>query len=260
MHRRQFLAASAALLLPSASAGAFQDTATPEVAPNHHGRPRPIVLGDGIELVDYRIYPSPDVPRIIGEITSTRDDMVDSPVVSITFPDLGEDGLAWAAPVLPVMPPGESNMIFGVLPVGISTEEQLQSAAYALCSPAGPGPFSELHKTLQLRIEILEEELLESTLRIEATIENESTIPSRWTSVRGLIRDRLDRLAGTMPERELRWLGPGQQRAFTGWQSANNDNPGNPFLMLKGETGYSVELHGGSLGPLLVPGCNALFE
>jgi hypothetical protein len=74
------------------------------------------VLGDGIELVDYRIYPSQDVPRIIGEIISTRDDMVDSPVVSIIFPELWEEGLAYAPPLLPVMRPGESNMIFGVLP------------------------------------------------------------------------------------------------------------------------------------------------
>ncbi len=97
MHRRQFLAASAALLLPTSPLRAAQDTATPAATPNHHGRPRPIVLGDGIELVDYRIYPSTDAPRIIGEIISTRDDMVDSPVMSITFPDLGVEGLAWAA-------------------------------------------------------------------------------------------------------------------------------------------------------------------
>lgn len=255
MHRRQFLAAATSLLLPSASARAFQVEATPDATPTHHGRPRPIVLGDGIELIDYRIYPSPDVPRVIGEISSTRDDMVDAPVVSISFPDLGEDGFAWASPLLPVMGPGEANMIFGVLPDSIDTNSKLQAAAFTLCTPAEPGSLTELHRDLRLKVEGVKEERRKRAFHIEAAILNEGVQPVIRTKVRGMVRDSNDRIAGALREVDLSKLWPNQSKPFGFWESERDDIPANPFRLLDDDDRFTIELHPGTIGTMVAAYC-----
>lgn len=257
MHRRQFLAASAALLLPTAPVRAAQDAVTPAATPNHHGRPRPIVLGHGIELVDYRIYPSTDVPRIIGEIVSTRDDMVDSPVVSITFPDLDANGLAWAAPVLPVMRSGESNMIFGVLPEGV--QNRLEYATFGLCESVNLGALTELSESVRLRPELVNDDRKSDSLHLTGKIFNDGQEPTQWIKIRGLARDDSGRYVGALPEIDLWNLRPGESKSFSIWQSRKSDQPANPFRMVSSGLELELELHPGTMGYSTAPGCAALF-
>lgn len=260
MHRRRFLAASAALLLPAGTARAFQGKVTPAATPAHHGRPRPIVLGEGIELIDYRIYPSTDVPRIIGEISSTRDEMVDSPVVSITFPDLGEDGLSWAPPVLPVMRPGESNMIFGVLPSQIDSEEQLQEADFGLCAPVRSGPLTSLHASLNLRIELIDGEHWETAQWIQARIHNDAEEPVQWTKIRGLVRDSHGRYVGATGELDMWSLWPEAPKEFTLWLSTGDEIAANPYRLLNGSSTYFTDLFPGTIGNITAPACASVFD
>jgi hypothetical protein len=256
MHRRQFIGmiAGAASLSPLL-AMARQD-ATPAATPEHHGRPRPIVLGDGIELVDYRIYPSQDVRRIIGEISSTRDDMVDSPVVSITFPDIeGSEGFAYAPAILPVMRPNQSNMIFGVLPDVIDTDEKLESATFGLCSAVGSGQYSAEESRLKLRISDLAVDHFPTRQLFYGVINNESLENVPYAMIRGLVRDSNDRYAGCTPAIMMRRLDPLSSQEFSFWSAQSIDTLANPYPMLDGSPNYSTELFAGGLGPITAPGC-----
>lgn len=241
MHRRQFLAA--ALLFPASSVRAAQAIATPAATPNHHGRPRPILLGDGIELVDYRIYPSSDVPRIIGEIISTRDDMADSPVVSITFPELREEGLAWATPVLPVMRPGESNMIFGVLPNGIAFNAQLEAASFGLCSSVRSGAFSDRFAKTDFSFAFTEESYWQRSLNVRGIATNNGPGPIEYTAIQGIVRDNNDRYVGAIPRAHAGHFQSGQTKDFFLWASTDHPTLADPYSMLAEETPYNVEVH-----------------
>lgn len=263
MHRRQFInAAAGALLLPAGLARARQDPApdaTPAATPQHHGRPRPIVLGDGIELIDYRIYPSPDVPRIIGEISSTRDEMVDSPVISITFPDLGADGLAYAPPVLPVMRPGESNMIFGVLPAGIDSDEQLQAANFGLCAEVAPGEQTALNGPHEWELSDVEEDRRPGAQYFTGNLTNTGTLRATSPILQGIVRDAANRYVGTTSKGELGNMPAGFTRPFSLWSAADIDNSANPYVFLGESLSYSTELVPGVVGLRTLPGCPSLF-
>lgn len=263
MHRRKFISAVAGtLLLPplpaSGRQGQIVEPASSPI-PAHHGRQRPILLGDGIELIDYRIYPSDDVPRIIGEITSTRDEMIDSPVVSVIFDHLGADGLAYAPPILPVMRPGQSNMIFGVLPKEIDTDEKLQQAEFGLCAPVSAGRFTETHADLRLRIEVLSQERWETAQRIDGEIHNDGPIPVQWTKVKGFIRDATDRYAGLTRELDMWGLPPGEVKSFTLWSSNADQIIANAYRLLQGSADYRTELFPDVASHIVNPGCPAIF-
>jgi hypothetical protein len=256
MHRRQFIGMVAGAVGLSPLQGIARQNATPAATPEHHGRPRPIVLGDGIELVDYRIYPSRDVRRIIGEISSTGEDMVDSPVVSITFPDIeGSDGFAYAPAILPVMHPGQSNMIFGVLPDEIDTNEKLESATFGLCGGVGPGKYAAEESRLNVRISDLVVDHRTNGQRFHGVITNEGLEAAPYTVIRGLVRDNIDRYVGCTPAITIRRLDPSSSLEFAFWSAQSVDILANPYLMLDGTLNYSAELFPGVLGPITAPGC-----
>lgn len=264
MHRRQLIRSLAAgLLLPPAAMTTLAREAeegTPVAMPRHHGLPRPVALGDGIELIDYRVYPSTDVPRIIGEIVNTGDEMVDSPVVSVIFPDLGTDGLAYAPPFLPVMRPGESNLIFGVLPAGIDTGEKLAAAEFGLCAPVGPGEHSERLRGVDLRVTVETDSYYWSdSLNVIGVVQNDGTETVALAGVNGLVRDQHGRYVGVCAEHVIGDLAPGATHDYLLWAWTANTSQADPYALLNGSTDYSVDVVAGIAKPLLLPGCPAIL-
>ena len=263
MHRRQFInAAAGALLLPTGLAHAKQGEATnstPQATPQHHGRPRPIVLGEGIELIDYRIFPSEDVPRIIGEISSTRDEMVDSPVISITFPELGVNGLAYAPPGLPVMRPGESNMIFGVLPQGIDSNEKLQSAEFGLCAPVAAGRLTKANVSRAWSFTDMEKDKRVGSQLLTGNLRNDASSIAITPVVQGLVRDANGRYVGTTLKADFSNIAPGGLRPFSIWATKNGYNVANPYLLLGDSIEYTTTLVPSAGGLRVNPGCSSLF-
>lgn len=258
MNRRHFLGMLAgAALLPRPSANA-QDVATPAATPQHSGRPRPIVLGDGIELIDYRIYPSEGVRRIIGEIWSTREEMVDSPVISMTFPDVEEmGGFAYAPPVTPVLRPGESTMIFGVLPDKIDSEDKLATGEFGLCSPVVQGEHTDLYAGLRLSVSRDVLDFRETALNVQGEVRNDGNTRAAFTNVRGFIRDRNGRYAGCTTTVNTGHIVPGGTRKYSLWAGTTVKILANPFVLLNDDIAYSVDIVPGLVDTLTAPGCSS---
>lgn len=263
MHRRTLLRslAGGALLpaTPFLARGQEIPGATPDALPRHYGLPRPVALGDGIELVDYRIYPSPDVPRIIGEIVNIGDETVDAPVVSVSFEKLGSDGMAYAPPFLPAMRPGESNLIFGILPNEITTNEQLATARFDVCAPIGPGEHAERLLELDLQVTVAEELYWADSLNVTGTLQNAGTASVTQPAVNGMIRDLNGRYIGVCAEHRLSDLEPGATIEFLLW-AFTNSLVADAYLFLNGSTDYTVQVVAGPARPVTAPSCPALLS
>jgi hypothetical protein len=262
MHRRTLLRtlAGAALLptIPLLTRAQGIPDATPGAPPQHHGLPRPVVLGDGIELIDYRIYPSPDVPRIIGEIVNIGDKTVDAPVVSVSFEELGPDGLAYAPPFIPVMRPGESNLIFGVLPNEITTNEQLAAGRFSVCAPIGPGEYAVRLQALDLQLTVAEELYWADSLNVTGSVQNAGSAAATQSAINGMIRDLNGRYIGVCVEHTLPDIAPGETIEFMLWAFANT-SVADAYLFLNGSTDYTVQVVAGPARPVIAPSCPALF-
>jgi hypothetical protein len=263
MHRRTLLRtfAGAALLptIPLMTRAQGIPDATPDAPPQHHGLPRPVVLGDGIELIDYRIYPSPDVPRIIGEIVNIGDEMVDSPAITVTFPEFGPEGFAYAIPHLPTMRPGQSNLIFGQLPTAISSNTMLDSATFGLCGPVVAGELTASEAALDLEVMDLVEEKHATAQFMTGSVQNNSPHWIAWIRIRGLVRDSVGRLAGTIPQMDVYLADGNVPSSFAFWSDATMPFPANPYLLLDGTTNYSTTLVPGTVSATTAPGCPAIL-
>lgn len=256
MNRRQFLGGIAGSFLLPTTTLAQENDATPAATPQHSGRPRPFVLGDGIELVDYRIYPSSDVRRVIGEIWNTRNDMVDAPVVSMTFPDVG---FAYAVPFMPILRPGESTMIFGVLPDQVDTQDRLESGDFGLCEPAEPGRWTKEYLDLNLTVSRIESRVSDSSVNVLGEIRNDGNTRAAFTCVRGLVRDHNGRYAGCSTDNKTGHLLPGNSKQFSLWAGINIPLLANPYALLRPGSHYTVDVIPGLVGPLTTPGCATAF-
>jgi len=261
MNRRQFLGGIAGSLLLPTTTLAQENDATPAATPQHSGRPRPFVLGDGIELVDYRIYPSSDVRRVIGEIWNTRDDMVDAPVVSMTFPD-SRDPVepAYASPSTPVLHPGESTMIFGVIPGKIDTEERLSTASFALCTPAAPGEYTNLYARFELEAIPEETYFRDHYLNIQGKIYNRSETPALYTKVSGLVRDQNGRYTGATSPSNPGHVSAGGNKRFAIHAGEGVNLLADPFRLLTASESYTVELKAGFVAQVIPARCSADFR
>lgn len=98
-------------------------------------KPRgPIDLGNGLQIRDYRLFPTQDVMRFIVEIHNTTDAAVDTPTVGAVLPHLDDYNFGWAIPVSPVLHPHMSDCLIGVAPEAVKTDEDCRTPDWMLCS------------------------------------------------------------------------------------------------------------------------------
>lgn len=251
MNRRTFVAFLATSIIAPRS--------LQQASPAASDQPGPIDLGSGITLRDYRLYPG-EPPAIIGEIRNETDRMIDAPVISLTWPRDGQhDGFTWAAPMLPVFGPGESTGIFGVLPAGENSGTVIATSRFALCSPAEPGMYAAQEAQLHLNLEVIQEDYYEDArYRCEASLTNLGTETASDTMVRGIVRDRDGRIAGTTSSPFTSTIGARETKIFTLWGGGDVNNKANPTALISGRD-YTVELVAGTRGPVVSPGCTFGF-
>lgn len=96
-------------------------------------RPAPVDLGHGLEIRDYRLFPTEDVMRFIVEIHNTTDTAVDTPTVGVVLPHFDDDNFAWANPVSQVLHPHTSECLIGVAPTALTSDDGWGSTEWMLC-------------------------------------------------------------------------------------------------------------------------------
>ncbi|HWV22651.1 MAG TPA: hypothetical protein VNZ58_00540 [Thermomicrobiales bacterium] len=250
MNRRAFIASAAAAMLLPRLAQSGNDEATPSPTPH----PAPIDLGEGITLTDYRVYPG-ERPAILGEIRNDRSEMVDSPVIGLNWPDAqGFDRFSWASPILPTIGPDETVPIFGILPETDDGATLLETASFTLCSAVGPGEYTAKQQAMTLKTRVTYERYRPLAFRGTGIVLNAGDTLAVQVAVRGIVRDRDDRIAGVTPAALFASIRPGRQKEFNVWVGQSLQNKANPVPLISG-VDYSVDIRIGPLGPVVAPGC-----
>lgn len=254
MHRRAFIASLAATTVLPRSLSAQTPTASPAATPVAGSvRPSPVDLGSDITLVDYRIHPGESL-GIIGEVRNDSGQMIDAPVVSISWPRPGqEDGFSWLSPIIPVIDAGGSVPVYGSVPDGEDAEAMVAEPSFALCSPAEPGEFTTLQSAMTLELTLTTEQVEETSYNARGTIANTGPDIVRNLVLLGVIRDREGRIAGTTQQVFYTAFGV-TSRAFSIWAGINLNNKTNPYVLID-NADYSAEIYAGTRGPLTLPGC-----
>jgi hypothetical protein len=174
------------------------------------------------------------------------------------FPTL-DDGLAYASPVLPVMRPGRSNMIFGVLPGEIDSDAQLQTAEFGLCDPVAAHGWSVRFQDTDFEITIDEAKYWHDSLNVWGLVTNVGKGGIEHVALQGLVRDSRSRLVGVTPRSNVGHFSVGEAKEFFLWGSTWDATVADPYILLGDNEPYSLEIGVSLLDYYTVPGCRSLY-
>lgn len=222
--------------------------------------PEPIELGQGLLLVDYRIYPTSNArPAMLGEIKSTLDHRVDA--VSISMIDSSEPdafrAFSYATPAAPTIAPFGTVPVWGVLPETDDHAERLLSRLqFGLCDQVAAGEQTALWDDWDIVITRYEEIALRSTsLVIYGYIKNMGTTSQGRIVTRGVVRDADGRLLGTTRSQQAAPLDPGETKRFAVGARSSDHIHTNAYRMMTSPD-YTVSLSIEPTGYPIPPGCH----
>lgn len=201
------------------------------VAANQVKRPAPVDLGHGLEIRDYRLFPTEDVKRFIVEIHNTTDTAVDTPTIGVVLPQLGGDNFGWANPVSPVLHPHSSECLIGVAPVAVENDEDWDSSEWMLCDAVTSVVAEDLSKW-DFEIEHRTEILNPTHARTVAEVTNLSDSRSWNLRLQGLVRDGNKRVCGALVTASLAYVFPGETSELTINLIPTLEYVANPFNLI----------------------------
>lgn len=229
--RRSFLASLASL-------AAFQrSTSTMSMQ-------KPFDLGQGIEVRDYRLFPTPDILRFIVEVHNTTDFPVDAPTVGVILPHLVEhENYGWASPMSPVIHPHTSGGLIGVAPAALTHDNEWGSPEWELCAAMSTIQSERLLIwDLDLSYELVV--YYSHHLQIKARITNLGDKPTRGLYMSALLWDPDARICGITYDRLLPVIAPGEtlQDSIDVSQGEFYDYIANPFALVNSVEGMNATL------------------
>lgn len=194
-------------------------------------RPAPVDLGHGLEIRDYRLFPTKEVMRFIVEIHNTTDAAVDTPTVGVELPHLSGENFGWANPFAGIIHPHSSQGLLGVAPMALHTDSYWGAPKWILCDDVR----TEVAEDIQdLHIEITSEFIILDADRATShlAITNRGHSPTMRFSVQVLVWDRDGRLCGAGEDAPISVLAVGESREA--WARVNPDlnYMANPFAII----------------------------
>lgn len=154
-------------------------------------------LGHGIEVRDFRLFPSPDILRFIVEVHNTNDAMVDTPTVGVVLPHLDDEGnYGWASPIAPVLHPHTSGGLIGIAPSGLKHDSDWGKPEWMLCGVPNT-ILSERLSPWEIDISARHEVDYDQHLIIRAQVANLGDHKSSSLRMRGLLWDKNHRICGS---------------------------------------------------------------
>lgn len=246
LSRRAFLAGiSAGLVI----AGASAQEATP--APTFD-------LGNGLEVRDYRLFPTTDVMRFIAEIHNTTDSFLDTPAVGVILPHLPkESNFGWAAPMQPVIYPQSSMGVIGVAPAGVRSDSDWGEPNWMLCADVQTsvsGKFDPDILSLDSTFSITNE----TSAKVVTTATNLTDSLQRSLTLQGLVWDADGRLCGGTLTSIFR-LDAGASREVNINITAKQDYIANPFTLIPSTAGMSLTMTLQPRTSAMNPGCEIVM-
>lgn len=173
-------------------------------------RPSPVDLGHGLEIRDYRLFPTEDVMRFLVEIHNTTDVAVDTPTIGVVLPHIDEDGnYGWANPLSTVLHPQTSGCLIGVAPAEIATDEEWGTPEWMLCDSVVTQKANSMdHWYFELDFTITIHERTRAQAMVTVTNHGSEQIRRLW--LQGLVLDAQARICGATVTGQIPGLAPGE--------------------------------------------------
>lgn len=239
-----------------AASALFRGASSATSQPN---RPAPASLGHGLEVRDFRLFPTKDVPRFIVEIHNTSDTAVDTPTVGVVLPHLDDRGnFGWANPVSPVLHPHTSDCLIGVAPGGVLTNDDWGTPDWTLCRSIGHEQAESIQDWQFEFSHVVETpDPLHASTTVEVT--NLNSTARAQLHLQGLLWDADGRLAGALLPISLAGVQPGETEELVVHSIPGSTFLANPFVLLESVEGVETTL---SLQPRGLPinkNCNVVM-
>lgn len=156
----------------------------------------PIDLGHGLEIRDFRLFPTTDVMRFIVEIHNTTDTPIDTPSVGVVLPHLPADSsFGVANPVAAVLHPGTSGCLIGVAPMGLTSDLNWSEPTWTLCGETQT--INAMRLTgWDFSFSAIVHAIYPTHAIVDLEIENISAKRSTGLCAKGIVRDQNNRICG----------------------------------------------------------------
>ncbi|MCA9832436.1 MAG: hypothetical protein KC435_00655 [Thermomicrobiales bacterium] len=215
-------------------------------------------LGNGLQVRDYRLFPTKDVTRFIAEIHNTTESFVDTPAVGVILPHLSADGnYGWGTPLQPVIHPQSSMGIIGVAPTGLMTDSGWGEPTWELCGDVQT-KLSDKFDPDVLSLESTLSITSDTAAKVLTTAANLTDTQQRNLTLQGLVRDADGRICGGTLTSILR-LEPAATREINTNITARQNYIANPFTLIPSTDGMSVEMLLQPRTAMMNPGCEIVM-
>jgi hypothetical protein len=204
-----------------------------------------IALPHNTVLVDHRLYGE---SQFIGEVINRGDAPIDTPIVGMTAYDVEGNIVSsgYASPVIPVIYPGESSVVTGVLDPPVSSLPDVRIEIHACGETTSPTFYTEKQIGLSLFLENVEEDRQSGSYVATGVVRNAGTEPADGVTVYGLFRNEDGRVAGAAETTLDRAVPAGKSMVFRLDVGVMTFRSHDPFELVAGE--YTVELRPGIRG------------
>lgn len=198
-------------------------------------------LGQGIEIRDYRLFPTADVMRFIVEVHNTTDLAIDTPAVGVVLPHLSaEENFGWATPVSTVLHPHTSDCLIGVTPLALTSNDEWGVPEWMLC---GEITTVQAEWLTEWDIEFAYSHEILGPTHQKTTFEftNHGQESARPVVIQGVVRDAEDRICGATLAMSLANVEPGQSARNAINIAPDREYAANPFALIDTVDGIDVD-------------------
>jgi hypothetical protein len=189
-------------------------------------------LGYGLEIRDYRLFPTEDVMRFIVEVHNATDQPVETPIVGLildNLPDNEEFGVA--VPSGRLLQPHTSTALIGVAPTSMVADDDWGQPRWLLCQPPAELDSSTLD-IASVTLEFSVEAWSEGAIHVIGVATNPNNTATAAMMVEGVCYDSSNRICGIVSPIWIGSIEPDRSQVFHMWTGPNDKSIANPFVIV----------------------------
>ncbi|MCO5215744.1 MAG: FxLYD domain-containing protein [Thermomicrobiales bacterium] len=218
----------------------------------------PVTLEHGLEIRDYRIFPTDDIRRFIVEIHNATDQAVDTPSIGVILSHLPQDqDFGVAVATSPVLHPHTSGILIGVAPTALGSDDNWGIPEWIICDDLHTSRVAELpiqDLTIASEIVVMNEDLAQ--VNIQVTNNSEESIERVWLS--GDVYDDHGRVCGSLVQIGRGPISPGETNEYYLYVVREWRYFGNPFVLVSSAAEVDVVVSIQARARYVSPACPRL--